>query len=173
VLDPDRVPRGAAALWLQLQEVPFAPVGDAAGELDVAAGWTPRLADGYAQRVLGRVAAHAPGLAERVMRIHVITPVDLRARNANAVLGDPYGGAAELDQNFWWRPLPAAGGHRTPVPGLWHIGASTHPGPGLGGVSGFLAARRLAAGGAPLHRLRQVADAVPLDRVRRVFRSLR
>jgi phytoene dehydrogenase-like protein len=34
LLDPARVPAGAAALWLQLQEVPYAPRGDAAGELD-------------------------------------------------------------------------------------------------------------------------------------------
>src|SRR5262249_56778398 len=33
-LDPTRLPAGAAALWLQLQEVPYAPRGDAAGELD-------------------------------------------------------------------------------------------------------------------------------------------
>jgi hypothetical protein len=40
LLDPVRVPAGAAALWLQLQEVPYAPRGDAAGELDTTHGWT-------------------------------------------------------------------------------------------------------------------------------------
>jgi phytoene dehydrogenase-like protein len=38
LLDPVRVPAGAAALWLQLQEVPYAPRGDAAGELDTTQG---------------------------------------------------------------------------------------------------------------------------------------
>jgi len=33
--------------------------------------------------------------------------------------------------------------HRTPVARLHHIGASTHPGPGLGGGSGFLVAKAL------------------------------
>jgi phytoene dehydrogenase-like protein len=157
VLDPGRVPDAAAALWLQLQEVPFAPVGDATGELDTGGGWTPELAEGYTERVLARVAAHAPGLRELVLGARMVTPVDLLARNPNAVEGDPYGGSAELDQNFWWRPLPSAGHHRTPVPGLWHIGASTHPGAGLGGVSGYLAARRLAAAPGPLGRLRRPA----------------
>src|SRR5262249_41955021 len=60
VLDPSRVPKGAAALWLQLQELPFAPLGDAAGELDVTGGWSKDLAEGYARRVLARVARHAP-----------------------------------------------------------------------------------------------------------------
>ncbi|MBP2327879.1 phytoene dehydrogenase-like protein [Kibdelosporangium banguiense] len=143
VLDPTRVPDGAAALWLQLQEVPFAPTGDAAGELDTANGWTRELADAFAQRVIDRVAAHVPGLAKNIRAIDVITPADLAAHNVNAVHGDPYGGSAELDQNFLWRPTPTGARHSTPVPGLWHIGASTHPGPGLGGASGHLVAQRL------------------------------
>ncbi|MFF4592323.1 phytoene desaturase family protein [Amycolatopsis sp. NPDC001319] len=143
LLDPSRVPAGAGALWLQLQETPFAPVGDAAGELDVTGGWTPRLATAYADRVLDRIARHAPGLREKVLAVDVITPPDLEAANVNAVAGDPYGGAAEVDQSFLWRPLPSAAHHRTPVPGLWHIGASTHPGAGLGGGSGHLVAQSL------------------------------
>ncbi|MEV6902282.1 NAD(P)/FAD-dependent oxidoreductase [Amycolatopsis sp. NPDC051372] len=143
LLDPSRVPEGAAALWLQLQETPFAPVGDAAGELDVTGGWTSRLASAYADRVLDRIARHAPGLRDKVLAVDVITPPDLEAANVNAVAGDPYGGAAEVDQSFLWRPLPSAAHHRTPVPGLWHIGASTHPGAGLGGGSGHLVAQSL------------------------------
>ena len=38
------------------------------------------------------------------------------------------------------RQLP---GHSTPLDGLWHIGASTHPGPGLGAGSGYLVAKQL------------------------------
>ena len=39
--------------------------------------------------------------------------------------------------------LPQAPGHATPVDGLWHIGATTHPGPGLGAGSGYLVAKEL------------------------------
>jgi len=60
------VPAGAAALWLQLQEVPDAPRGDAAGELDTTHGWTEALAKGYANRVLDRVARHAPDLRDKI-----------------------------------------------------------------------------------------------------------
>jgi len=52
-------------------------------------------------------------------------------------------GSGALDQNLPWRPTPATPGHETPVEGLLHIGASTHPGPGLGAGSGYLAAKRL------------------------------
>jgi phytoene dehydrogenase-like protein len=142
LLDPSRAPEGGATLWLQLQELPWAPTGDAAGELDTSGGWTPELADGYADRVLARVEQYAPGLRDRVLARHVISPTGLSAANANAVHGDPYGGAAELDQSLLWRPGTGTG-HRTGVGRLFHIGAFTHPGPGLGGGSGHIVAQQL------------------------------
>ena len=59
------------------------------------------------------------------------------------VNGDPYGGDSQLDQSFIWRPLPSSSSHTTAVPNLWHIGASTHPGPGLGAGSGYIVAKEL------------------------------
>ena len=120
-----------------------APRDDAAGKLDTHSGWDEKLTTAVTNRVLDLVGRHAPGLRDLVVGVHTITPPDLEAANPNAVGGDPYGGSAELDQNFWWRPLPGAAHHRTPVPGLWQIGASTHPGPGLGGGSGHLVAQAL------------------------------
>ncbi len=145
VLDPSRVPAGRASLWLQLQELPYRPRGDSAGELDVTGGWTPALVQGYTDRVLGLLERHAPGVRASVLAVKALSPLDLEAANRNAVNGDPYSGSGELDQNLLWRPGPRTGRHRTGVPGLWHIGASTHPGPGLGGGSGHLVARALLA----------------------------
>lgn len=145
VLDPTRAPEGKATLWLQLQEVPFSPLGDAAGELNVEAGWTEELKERYMERVLARLEEFAPGTRATVLAWDIIAPTDLAAGNPNAVKGDPYGGSAELFQNLLWRPFPEAAGHQTAVKGLWHIGASTHPGPGLSGGSGHLVAQRLNA----------------------------
>jgi phytoene dehydrogenase-like protein len=142
-LDPTRVPPGGAALWLQLQEVPFDPRGDASGRLDTSRGWEDELKNGYAERVLNRLAAHATGLRPQILDVKVISPRDLSAYNVNAVNGDPYGGAAELDQSLRWRPLPASAQHRTHIKRLWHIGASTHPGAGLGAGSGHHVASTL------------------------------
>ncbi|HSB37444.1 MAG TPA: hypothetical protein VLD13_00030, partial [Gaiellaceae bacterium] len=72
-----------------------------------------------------------------------LSPADLQAANVNLQQGDPYSGSLALDQNLLWRPFPGSPGHATPVKGLWHIGASTHPGPGLGAGSGTLVAKRL------------------------------
>lgn len=143
VLDPSRAPAGQATLWLQLQELPFEPVGDAAGQLEASGGWNAELTEAYLQRVLGQIEQYAPGLKELVLGSKVFTPADLSHENRNAVAGDPYGGSAELYQNLLWRPLPRLGKGRSPVKNLWHIGAATHPGPGLGGGSGHLVAQQL------------------------------
>ncbi|MCI3277790.1 hypothetical protein [Streptomyces cylindrosporus] len=125
--------------------MPYEPKGDAADELDVTGGWTKGLTDGYARRVLARVARHSPDLPGKTLAWDAVTPDDLARHNPNAVGGYPYGGSAELDQNLLWRSLPAASRHATPVAGLWHIGASTHPGLGLGlgGGSGHLVVQQL------------------------------
>jgi phytoene dehydrogenase-like protein len=143
VLDPSRAPTGAATLWIQLQEVPAHPRGDAAGVLQPAGTWTPELAEAYADRIIARIERHAPGLGDLVVGRAILTPDDLAAHNPNAIDGDPYGGATDLDQRLLWRPLPSAAHHATPVKRLWHIGAATHPGPGLSGASGHLVAQTL------------------------------
>jgi phytoene dehydrogenase-like protein len=142
-VDPSRAPGGSWILWIQLQEIPSRPKGDAAGELDVSGGWTEALREAYADRIQARIARHAPNLDAAVLRRVVLSPVDIEAANVNMVGGDIYAGSCALDQNLLWRPRPGLPGHRTHVRGLWHIGASTHPGPGLGAGSGTLVAKEL------------------------------
>jgi phytoene dehydrogenase-like protein len=143
-LDPSRAPDGAGMLWIQLQELPWHVKGDAAGELDTGDGtWTPELRERYADRIQARIARHVPNLESALVARTALSPADLAAANPNLSHGDPYGGSLALDQNFLWRPFPAQPGHRTPVEALWHIGASTHPGPGLGAGSGTLVAQEL------------------------------
>ena len=143
-MDPSRAPEGAGMLWIQLQELPWHIKGDAAGKLAVGDGiWTEDLRERYADRIQARIAAHAPNLESALRSRVVLSPADLQAANINLVHGDPYSGSLALDQNFLWRPFPGSPGHGTPVRRLWQIGASTHPGPGLGAGSGTLVAKQL------------------------------
>jgi phytoene dehydrogenase-like protein len=144
-LDPTRAPPGAAILWLQLPEAPRVVKGDAAGEIPCPANgkWTEALREAYADRIERRLAGHIENFAAiRIVR-RCYSPTDLEAMNVNLVGGDPYGGFCGLDQFFLWRPFKGSVNHRTHIPGLYHIGASTHPGPGLAGGSGFLLASSL------------------------------
>ncbi|MEM7569116.1 MAG: NAD(P)/FAD-dependent oxidoreductase [Pseudomonadota bacterium] len=143
--DPSRVPDGKGQLWIQLQELPRQIKGDAAGEIAVPedGAWTSDVAERYADRIVARLEHHIPGLTGSILARKVLSPTDLESLNCNLVGGDPYCGDCGLDQFAIWRPFPGAKGHKTPVKNLWHIGASTHPGPGLGGGSGFLAAQQI------------------------------
>ena len=143
-MDASRAPDGAGLLWIQLQELPWHVRGDAAGEIEVGErSWTEELRERYADRIQARIAAHVPNLESALRKRVVLSPADLEAANINLVDGDPYSGSLALDQNLLWRPFPANPGHGTPVQRLWHIGASTHPGPGLGAGSGTLVAQQL------------------------------
>jgi phytoene dehydrogenase-like protein len=151
-LDPARAPEGKSILWIQLQELPAGRVkGDAAGALDVGDGaWTEELREAYADRVVARLGASIENLASATLARVALSPADIERLNCNLVDGDIYGGSCALDQNLLWRPLHEAPGHATAVEGLWKIGASTHPGPGLGAGSGLLVANELTK--EPLHR---------------------
>jgi phytoene dehydrogenase-like protein len=150
-MDASRGPDGAGLLWIQLQELPSHVKGDAAGELDPGDGtWTETLRERYVDRIQARLARHVPNLESSIRARAVLSPADLEAANVNLRHGDPYSGSLALDQNFLWRPFPAQPGHETPVAGLYHIGASTWPGPGLGAGSGTLVAQSLLR--APLPR---------------------
>lgn len=142
-VDPTRAPDGKAILWLQLQEVPFHVRGDAAGTIPIPANgmWSDALKNAYADRIVERLARHIPGLQDTILGRAVLSPLDLSQSNINLVRGDPYSGACSIDQFFAWRPMSATPNHKTPFKKLYHIGASTHPGPGLAGTSGFIVSR--------------------------------
>jgi phytoene dehydrogenase-like protein len=143
--DPSRAPEGRSILWLQLPETPRFIKGDAAADLPVPADgqWTEELRERYADRVERILESHIDGWSDNVLARKAYSPADLEKMNMNLVGGDPYGGFCGIDQFFLWRPFKSSVNHKTHIAGLYHIGASTHPGPGLGGGSGFLLASSL------------------------------
>lgn len=145
-IDPSRAPDGQCVLWVQLPEVPRILRGDALDRIATPADgrWTAAVSEAYADRTIDRLATQAPNLNTAIVGRHVLSPADLERMNVNLVGGDPYSGECGIDQYLLWRPLPGLKNHATPVRDLWHIGASTHPGPGLGGVSGFHVANAIA-----------------------------
>jgi phytoene dehydrogenase-like protein len=162
-IDPSRAPAGKGLLWIQLQELPWRVKGDAAGGLDVGEGvWSERLKERYANRIQARLEHHIPNLESGLLQRVVLSPADLERMNMNLRHGDPYGGALSLDQNFLWRPFSRAPGHATAIGRLWHIGASTWPGPGLGAGSGTIVAHEL---------LKPPASQRALTKLRRFFSS--
>jgi phytoene dehydrogenase-like protein len=158
-VDASRAPEGASILWIQLQELSARVRGDAAGELDVGDGaWTEELRERYADRIQARLARQIENLDSALLKRVVLSPADIEAANVNMVGGDIYSGSCSLDQNLVWRPRPELPGHGTPVGGLYHIGASTHPGPGLGAGSGTLVAKHLLKPALPRRALNRLGS---------------
>ncbi|MEZ5798229.1 MAG: NAD(P)/FAD-dependent oxidoreductase [Paracoccaceae bacterium] len=142
-LDPSRCPPGKAVLWLQIPDAPRLIKGDAASEIE-GTDWD-EVREAFADRIERILSRHIKGFDRLVLARRAYNPKDLERMNVNLVGGDPYGGHCAVDQFFLWRPFAQSTNGEGPVRGLIHIGASTHPGPGLGGGSGFNAAKRLGA----------------------------
>lgn len=93
------------------------------------------------EAVLGQVERFAPGFRDTVVAAHAIPAAQLAEHDANLVGGDISGGAISLLRMFT-RPTPRWDPFDAGVPGVYLCSASTPPGPGVHGLSGWYAARR-------------------------------
>ncbi len=118
--DPSMAPAGHSAFYV-LSPVPN--LGKAAIDWDAVG---PR----YAERILETLEARVlPGLSEHLVTQHFITPQSFR-RDLSAYQGSAFSVAPKLTQSAWFRPH-----NKDPkIPGLYIVGAGTHPGAGLPGV---------------------------------------
>jgi len=106
---------------------------------DPATLWTDEDRDRLADESIERLATCLPDLASRVVARTVLTPTDLVERYGLSS-GHPYQGEHALDQLLFMRPASDCPNHTTPIHGLYLGGSGTHPGGGLTGAPGRLAA---------------------------------
>jgi phytoene dehydrogenase-like protein len=93
-----------------------------------------------ARAVIRVLERHAPGFASQVVGTEVFTPEDLERRWGLSG-GHIFHGESSLDQTWIARPLIGWASYRTPVAGLYLGSAGVHPGGGLTGLPGLLAAQ--------------------------------
>ncbi len=108
-------------------------------------GWDAAHREALADRVTDVIACVAPGFADHVMHRAVLAPPDLEERYG-LTEGAVSHGELTLDQILFMRPVPGWGHYSMPLEGLYLCGAATHPGPGVGGGPGWLAARQALRG---------------------------
>jgi phytoene dehydrogenase-like protein len=89
------------------------------------------------------IEAAAPGFTSRVLHRATLTPRDL-AERYGLTEGAATHGELALDQILFMRPVAGWSRYAMPIRGLYLGGAGTHPGPGIVGGPGWLAARRAA-----------------------------
>jgi phytoene dehydrogenase-like protein len=125
--DATRSPAGTETVWLY-SHLPRDTRDDEAGRL-------------LADRLDGMLDRFTPGWRDLVVERWVQLPSDLAGADANLVGGAVGGGTSQLHQQLVFRPVPGLGGPRTPVDGLYLGSAAAHPGGGVHGACGYLAAR--------------------------------
>lgn len=158
--DASRSPSGTESMWAYTH----VPRGMA----------SPEVADQVAQHMEDVLERHAPGFRDLVLDRIVQRPSDLQDDDANLVGGAVNGGTSQLHQQLVFRPTPGAGGSRTVVDRLYLASAAAHPGGGVHGGCGYLAARAALRDAAPvLGPLRRGASSALLDLVYRAPRSAR
>jgi phytoene dehydrogenase-like protein len=136
--DPTRSPPGTETAWAYTH-VPQHVRRDAAGELEP--GWSAASTAAFAERMEARIEAHAPGFRDRILARHILAPPDFEGRDANLVGGEIGGGTAQLHQQLIFRPVAGLGRAETPIDRLYLASASAHPGGGVHGGPGSIAAR--------------------------------
>jgi phytoene dehydrogenase-like protein len=130
--DPSLAPPGQHVVSAYVQ---FAPAELRSTTWDVE---RERLGD----RVARVIDAYAPGFEGQILGRQVITPADLE-RQYGLTGGHIFHGELALDQLHLARPLLGWARYATPVRHLYLCGSGTHPGTGLDGRSGALAAREI------------------------------
>ena len=137
--DPTRSPPGTESAWAYTH-VPAEPRIDAAGRA-LSGRWDDDVRCRLVERMEARIERQAPGFGDRIVARHVMSPLDMQARNANLVGGDISGGTAQLHQQLILRPIPGLARAETPIRRLFLASASAHPGGAVHGACGANAAR--------------------------------
>jgi len=131
-IDPGMAPPGKHVMSIFVQYAPFALNG----------GWDDARREAFGDAVIRTLAEYAPNLPGAILHRQVMTPLDMQ-EVMGLTEGNIFHGELSLHQLFFYRPAPEWAAYRTPVKGFWQCGSGTHPGGGVCGASGRLAAREI------------------------------
>ena len=129
MIDPGMAPPGKHVMSVFVQYAPYHLNG----------GWTDAKREAFGDAVVKTLARYAPNIESLILHRQVLTPADIE-RITGLSEGNIFQGELALQQLFFLRPVPAWAKYRTPIRGYWQCGAGTHPGGGIMGASGRLAA---------------------------------
>ena len=98
--------------------------------------------EAFGDCVIETLAEYAPNIKNIIVGRQVVTPLDLE-REFGLTEGNIFQGELTLEQLFFLRPVAGWAQYRTPVKGLYLSGSSAHPGGGIMGAPGKLAAEAI------------------------------
>jgi len=132
VIDPDMAPPSAHVMSCFVQYAPY----------DIEGGWDDVKREELGEAVISTIEQYAPNIREAIVGMQVISPKDIETI-AGITGGNIFHGELLLHQIFFLRPAPQWVDFRTPLRGYYFGAAGAHPGGGVMGAAGMLAAKEI------------------------------
>ncbi len=132
LVDPRMAPPGKHIVSCFVQFAPY----------KLAEGTWDDQREAFGDAVVDTLAERAPNIRSLILHRQVLTPLDIE-RTMGLTEGNIFQGELSLEQLFVNRPAPGWARFRTPVRDLWLCGSSAHPGGGIMGAPGRIAALEL------------------------------
>jgi phytoene dehydrogenase-like protein len=129
MIDRDMAPPGHHVMSCFVQYAPY----------DLEGGWDDARRDAFGETVVATLERYAPNLRRLIVGLQVITPHDIE-RITGITGGNIFHGELLLHQLFFLRPAPQWADFRTPLRGYYYGASGAHPGGGIMGAAGRLAA---------------------------------
>jgi phytoene dehydrogenase-like protein len=127
--DPSVAPPGKHILSCFVQYAPY----------KLREGTWDEKREAFGDTVVDTISQYAPNLKKLILHRQVLTPLDLD-REWGLTEGNIFQGELSLEQLFFLRPVPGWARYRTPVSNFYMCGSATHPGGGIMGAPGRIAA---------------------------------
>jgi phytoene dehydrogenase-like protein len=134
LVDPTMAPPGKHVMSCFVHWAPYHLAGD-------QVTWDDQR-EAFGDAVIDVIAERAPNIRDLILHRQVVTPLDME-RDVGLSEGNIFQGELTLEQLFFNRPVPGWSRYETPLANLWLAGSSTHPGGGIMGANGRLAALKV------------------------------
>jgi len=137
LVDPSMAPPGKHVMSCFVQYAPY--------HLSDGRTWDDAERDAFGETVIATLEERFPSIRKLILHRQVLTPLDIE-RITGLTEGNIFQGELSLEQLFFNRPVPGWARYRTPIKDLWMCGSATHPGGGIMGAPGRIAALELLGG---------------------------
>ncbi|MCH7814626.1 MAG: NAD(P)/FAD-dependent oxidoreductase [Planctomycetes bacterium] len=139
IVDPSLAPPGQHIVSCFVQYAPY--------RIKEGPEHWPERREAFGDAVVDTLAEYCPTLKDSILYRQVLTPWDLE-QEFGLTEGNIFHGELSLEQLLFQRPVAGWARYRTPITNLWMCASGTHPGGGVMGAPGELAAKTMLGAGA-------------------------
>ena len=134
LVDPSMAPPGKHTMSCFVQYAPY--------KLEEGKVWDDEMRTSFGETVIDTLEERFPNIRDRIIDKQVLSPLDIEEMTG-LTEGNIFQGELSLEQLFFNRPVPGWARYQTPIEDLWLCGSAVHPGGGIMGANGRIAALQL------------------------------